>query len=65
MAREPKRACGWAVGTSALLGSEDERREVNLATRALLTEAAAMPREAATDDATLRGTLWISGNGAT
>ena len=63
--REPTGACLLAVGTNALLGSEDERRKVNSEARAALTEATATPRGTASDDATLTEMLLISGNEAT
>ena len=63
--REPTGACLLAVGTNALLGSQIERRKGNREARAALAEATARWRETASNDATLREMLLISGNEAT
>ena len=49
MLRGPKRASVWAVSTSALLGSEVERRKATLEATALPAERMATPRVAQHD----------------
>jgi hypothetical protein len=60
--REPKRVSDWAVGTSVLLGTENERREATLTSCTVPTERTKTPREFPTADATPSATLWDSEN---